>query len=64
MTLWRGKVGLINGAIMNFEKNKMTVLDNLRILVSIAIVIIIVAYGLPIYELYSMGLNTQPPVIP
>ena len=49
---------------MNFEKNKMTVLDNLRILVSIAIVIIIVAYGLPIYELYSMGLNTQPPVIP
>jgi len=64
MTLWRGKVGLINGAIMNFEKNKMTVLDNLRIGVYIAIVIIIVAYRLPIYKLYSMGLNTQPPVIP
>jgi cytochrome c oxidase subunit 1 len=55
----------MNGASLNLNsKSDPTLLDNLKIWIIVAVILIVIAYALPFSEIYSRGLSPVPPRLP
>jgi len=65
MTLLRSSTFSANGAnIINYNKEDPSIFDKLSIWITLAIILIIIAYSLPLIEIYSRGLLPVEPVPP
>ena len=65
LTLIKGPIVSMNGASLNLNsKTDPTLLDNLKIWIIVAVILIVIAYALPFSEIYSRGLSPVPPRLP
>ena len=65
LTLIKGPIVSMNGASLNLNsKADPTLLDNLKIWIIVAVILIVIAYALPFSEIYSRGLSPVPPRLP
>jgi cytochrome c oxidase subunit 1 len=65
LTLIKGPIVSMNGASLNLNsKADPTLLDNLKIWIIVAVILIVIAYALPFSEIYSRGLSPVLPRLP